>query len=84
MDAKARAETNSIKIQSGQMSPNEARAYDEQSPYKGGDEFWMMSNVAKVNSPTPTPPPAPPLRSTDGEGSEDEVEVTGGNNDTAN
>lgn len=49
MDAKARAETNSIKIQSGQMTPNEARALDEQSPYDGGDEFWMMSNVQKVN-----------------------------------
>ncbi len=49
MDAKARAETNSIKIQSGQMTPNEARALDEQSPYDGGDEFWMMANVQKVN-----------------------------------
>lgn len=49
MDAKTRAETNSIKIQSGQMTPNEARALDEQSPYSGGEEFWMMSNVQKVN-----------------------------------
>lgn len=88
MDAKARAETNSIKIQSGQMSPNEARAYDEQSPYEGGDEFWMMSNLVKVNDPTPTPPPAPPLRSTDGEGSDveeeaevpEDAEVAGGSN----
>lgn len=51
MDAKARAETSQIKIMSGQMTPNEARSYDEQSPYEGGDEFWMMSNVAKVNQP---------------------------------
>lgn len=48
MDAKARAETNSIKIQSGQMNPNEARALDEQSPYDGGNEFWMMSSLQRV------------------------------------
>lgn len=48
MDAKSRAETNSMKIQSGQMTPNEARALDEQSPYEGGDEFWMMSNIQKI------------------------------------
>ena len=49
MDAKTRAETNSIRIQSGQMTPNEARALDEQSPYAGGEEFWMMANVQKIN-----------------------------------
>jgi HK97 family phage portal protein len=52
MDAKTRAETNAIKIQSGQMMPNEARAYDEQSPYPEGDEFWMMSNVQKISGGT--------------------------------
>lgn len=52
MDAKTRAETNSIKIQSGQMTPNEARALDEKNPYNEGDEFWMMGNVLKVNEPT--------------------------------
>jgi len=48
MDAKARAETNSIKIQSGQMNPNEARALEEQSPYAGGERYWMMSNLQPV------------------------------------
>lgn len=45
MDAKSRADTNSVKIQSGQMTPNEARALEEQSPIEGGDEAWMMTNV---------------------------------------
>jgi len=48
MDAKTRAETNAIKIQSGQMQPNEARALDEQSPYDGGDQFWMASNIQPI------------------------------------
>jgi HK97 family phage portal protein len=53
MDAKARAETNSIKIQSGQMKPNEARAFDELSPYPEGDEFYMMSNVQRIHAGAP-------------------------------
>lgn len=50
MDAKGRAETNSIKIQSGQMTPNEARALDEQSPYPEGNEYWMMSNIQRIQT----------------------------------
>lgn len=53
MDAKARAETNSIKIQSGQMTPNEARALDEQSPYVLGGEFYMMSNIQRIQAGDP-------------------------------
>jgi len=49
MKAKERAEMNATKIQSGQMSPNEARGMEEQDPYEGGDRFFMASNIAPVN-----------------------------------
>lgn len=48
MDAKARAEINNIKIQSGQMTPNEGRAQDEMNPYPEGDQFWMASNIQPI------------------------------------
>lgn len=48
MKAKERAELNSIKIQSGQMTPNEARANDEQDPYELGDTFFMASNIMPI------------------------------------
>jgi HK97 family phage portal protein len=48
MKAKERAEMNATKIQSGQMTPNEARAQDELNPYSGGDQYWMASNIQPV------------------------------------
>lgn len=51
MKAKERAEINQIKIMSGQMKPNEARAQDEQNPYPLGDQFFMASNVQPITKP---------------------------------
>ena len=48
MDAKTRAETNEIKIRSGQMAPNEAREKDDESAYAEGDKFYMTSNYAPI------------------------------------
>lgn len=48
MNAKERAELNSIKIQSGQATPNEARSQDEANPYPEGDQFWMASNIQPI------------------------------------
>lgn len=50
MNAKERAETNEIKIRSGQMSPNEARAFDDQNPYDLGDDFYMTANNTKIGA----------------------------------
>lgn len=52
MDAKTRAETNSIKIQSGQMKPNEARALDEMSPDPdpNADKLWMNSATLPIDA----------------------------------
>jgi hypothetical protein len=49
MDAKGRAETNEIRIRSGQMTPNEAREKDDVSAYPGGDKFYMTSNYTPIN-----------------------------------
>lgn len=48
MNAKERAEINSIRIQSGQSTPNEARAQNEENPYPEGDQFWMASNIQPI------------------------------------
>jgi HK97 family phage portal protein len=50
MRAKDRAEMNAVKIQSGQMTPNEARAQDEWNPYVEGDQYWMASNIQPVRA----------------------------------
>ena len=48
MDAKGRAETNEIRIRSGQMTPNEAREKDDCSAYDLGDQYYMTSNYAPI------------------------------------
>lgn len=46
--AKARAELYEIRIRSGTMQPNEARAYEDENAYKDGDKFWMTSNNKEI------------------------------------
>ena len=48
MDSKSRAETNEIRIRSGQMSPNEAREKDDVSAYDGGDQMYMAGNILPI------------------------------------
>lgn len=50
MKAKERAELNSIKIGSGQMTPNEARGIEEQDPYDLGSQFFMASNIMPIKA----------------------------------
>ena len=52
MDSKSRAETNEIRIRSGQMSPNEAREKDDVSAYTGGDDYYMASNISPIKGDT--------------------------------
>lgn len=47
-EAKSRAELMRTKIESGQMTPNEARALDDMSPYVGGDSHYIPVNIGKV------------------------------------
>jgi HK97 family phage portal protein len=48
MTTRERAETNEVRIRSGQMTPNEAREKDDVSAYEAGDEFYMTSNYAPI------------------------------------
>jgi len=52
MDSKSRAETNEIRIRSGQMSPNEAREKDDVSAYTDGDKFYMAGNILAIDGGT--------------------------------
>ncbi|HWR66078.1 MAG TPA: phage portal protein [Bellilinea sp.] len=47
-DAKTRAAYLKEKILSGQMSPNEARAIEDISPYPGGDKRYMPANMGMI------------------------------------
>jgi HK97 family phage portal protein len=53
-DAKTRAEYLKMKIESGQMSPNEAREIDDMSSYEGGDDHYMASNIASIEKGYPS------------------------------
>ena len=48
MTSKERAETNEVKIRSGQMSPNEARAKDDMNGYELGDDYYMTANYVRI------------------------------------
>lgn len=47
-DAKSRADYMRTKIESGQMTPNEARQLDDMSPYPEGDSHYMAANIAQI------------------------------------
>ena len=49
-DAKTRTEVLAQKIQSGQMTPNEAREKEDMSSYPGGDDHYMPSNMASIEN----------------------------------
>ena len=50
MDGKARAETNEIRIRSGQMTPNEARENEGWNAYGGGDQHYMAANIQPIGA----------------------------------
>lgn len=47
-DASTRAEYLSKKIQSGQLSPNEARQIEDLPAYYGGDRYYIPSNLNQI------------------------------------
>ena len=58
MMAKDRAEVNASRIGNGTMTPNEARAQDEQNPYPLGDRYYMAGNILPIQEemkPEPVP-----------------------------
>jgi len=50
MKAQERATLNQTRIQSGQMTPNEARAMEEQNPYPLGSRYYMNSATVPIES----------------------------------
>jgi HK97 family phage portal protein len=48
--AAARTDVLVKKIQSGQLSPNEARGIEDQSAYEGGDGYFMPANIQPIGS----------------------------------
>lgn len=78
MDPKTRAERTQILVQSGVLSPNEARLGENLPPVDGGDQpllqqqMWQIGQLA--NRPPPNDTPAPPADPTDPEDPEDPVD----------
>jgi HK97 family phage portal protein len=54
MDSKARADSMSVRIQNGMMTPNEAREKDDMSAYPEGDRYYMMSSIMPIENPAVT------------------------------
>lgn len=65
-DAETRAKTYASRIQSGQMTPNQANEAEDQAAFPGGDAHYMPANMATIlsdgslNPLTPVQQPAGP------------------------
>lgn len=49
-DSKTRTEILKMKIESGMLSPNQALAVDDQNGYTGGDQHYILANMAKITA----------------------------------
>jgi HK97 family phage portal protein len=47
-DAKTRSEVLRNRVQSGMMTPNEARQIEDMARFDGGDAFYMPANMGKI------------------------------------
>lgn len=47
-DTKTRAEVLQKQIQTGMMTPNEARQIEDRSAYEGGDSYYMPANIGRL------------------------------------
>ena len=63
-DYKTRMEGNATAIQTGQLTPNEARALDNREPMDGGDQLYIQGATVPLEQQAqgelPLPEPAPP------------------------
>lgn len=57
-DYKTRMEGNSTAIQTGQLTPNEARALDNREPLPGGEKLFIQGATVPLDGHTGTQPPA--------------------------
>ena len=61
LDVKTEADANSVRINSGQRTPNEVRAKAHLPALPGGDEL-LVNGTLRPLSQIRNPPPAPPGR----------------------
>jgi HK97 family phage portal protein len=54
-DYKTRMEGNSVAIQTGQLTPNEARALDNREPMEGGDRLYIQGATVPLEGQTAAP-----------------------------
>lgn len=59
-DYQTRMAGNSLAIQTGQITPNEARAQDNREPMAGGDKLYIQSATVPLEGHTGQPAPQPP------------------------
>ena len=50
-DLRTRAEYVKACVESGTMTPNEGRAFEDRPPIEGGDQIFISCNVAPIDSP---------------------------------
>lgn len=61
-DMVSRSQAFQTKIFSGQLSPNEARGYENENPYRDGDTYWMQSGTQPIERLL-NPPESPAIAS---------------------
>ena len=61
-DLHTRVMAEQIQIQSGTLSPNEARAIEGREPYEGGDSFFYGQSNSRIDSLTIGEDAVPPVR----------------------
>jgi HK97 family phage portal protein len=77
-DTLSRTTSYKTQIESGILSPNEARAAENRNPYPGGDDFLIINKITKeslakddtaqVPTPAPVPAPGPAKKTAENEG----------------
>lgn len=72
-DYKTRMEGNSTAIQTGQLTPNEARALDNREPLEGGDQLFIQGATVPLEGHTGIAP-APPQQAPPADNEDDEDE----------
>lgn len=72
-DYMTRMTGNSTAIQTGQLTPNEARAMDNREPLEGGDVLYIQGATVPLDGHTGTPDAAPAVTETPTEGENDDA-----------
>ena len=61
-DTLSRSQAYQVQIQSGMLSPNEARASENRNPYDGGDDFMVINKLESEKAANAAPAPTDPKK----------------------